>query len=80
LDQRDGLFARVDQIWVLLAWLGVPSHAQDAVFALENDLCAGGQKSGGGEGHTDTQVNVHAVFEFLGCALDDAFAFLGRLG
>jgi hypothetical protein len=32
LDQCDSFFARIDQIWIFLARLRVPPHAQDTVF------------------------------------------------
>jgi hypothetical protein len=64
---------------VLFAGLGVPAHSQNAVLGLEHDFSAFGEEGGCCEGHADAEVDVHAVFEFLGCALDDAFALLRGL-
>lgn len=77
--QGDGFLARVDQIGILFAGLGVGAQAQDAVLGLEDDFDAFGEVGGGDQGDTDTEVDVHAVLQFLGGTLDDAFATSGSL-
>ena len=73
-QQGDGFFARVDEVWVLEAGGGIRAEAQDAVFGLQLDLDGGWDEGGGEHGHADAQIRIHAVFELLGCAPDDAFA------
>jgi hypothetical protein len=77
--QGDGFLARVDQVGILFAGLGVGAQAQDAVLGLQDDFDAFGEVGGGDQGDTDTEVDVHAILQFLGGTLDDAFATSGSL-
>jgi hypothetical protein len=72
-SKSDGFLAGVDQIRVLLTRVRISTETQDTVFGLENNLNALGQEGRSDKRHTDTQVDVHAILEFLGGALDDAF-------
>lgn len=69
--QSDGLLAGVDQVRVLLAGLGVVTKTEDTVLSLQNDFNTRGQVGGSEERNTNTEVDVHAVLEFLGGTLDD---------
>jgi hypothetical protein len=62
----------------LLTGLGIPSHTQNTVLRLQNNLSAFGQESRGCERHADAEVDVHAILQFLCCALDNALALLRR--
>jgi hypothetical protein len=72
-SKSNSLLARVDQIRVLLTRARISTETQDTVFRLENNLNALGQEGGGDKRHTDTQVDVHAILEFLSSTLDNTF-------
>ena len=77
--QRNSLLSGVDKIGVLLTRLRVASHTQNTVLRLENDLSALRQEGRCSKGHTDTQVDIHAILELLRSTLDDALALLASL-
>ena len=77
-EERDGFFAGVDEVGVFAAGGRVRAEAQDAVFGLQLHFDAGVDEGGSEHGHADAEVRVHAVFELLGGATDDALALRSR--
>lgn len=73
LAQSDSLLSRVDKVGVLLAGAGVAAQTEDTVLSLQEDFDAFGEVRGSDKRHSDTEVDIHAVLEFLGGTLDDAF-------
>lgn len=65
-QQSNGLLAGVDQIGVLLTGLGEGTKAQDTILTLQVDSDTLLEVVAGKHGHTDAQVDVHAVLELLG--------------
>ncbi|KAG1270016.1 hypothetical protein G6F66_013904 [Rhizopus arrhizus] len=74
----DGLLAGVDQIQVDGIVSGRRAHAQDAVFAMQHDLAAGGKMGGHQHWHADAQVDVGAFRDVLRDAGGDLVA--GQFG
>lgn len=74
-----GLLARVDQVRVLLAGLGVTTQTQNTVLRLQDNLDALGQVGRGDQRHTNTEVDVHAILELLGGTLDDTLTAGGSI-
>src|SRR3954452_16109748 len=64
-QQRDRLLAGIDQVIVFLALGGRRAHAQDAVFAVQDDFTAGGQVIGDQRGLTDAEIDDGAVEDVL---------------
>lgn len=77
LAQRYGLLSGVDRVRIFLAGLGVAAQTEDPVLGLQDYLDAVREVGRGDQRHADAEVDVHSVFEFLGGALDDAFAASG---
>lgn len=76
---RHSLLARVDQVSVRLAGLGVRAHAQQTILALELDVDSWGEIVGGEGGDADAEVDVHAVRKLLCGPPSDLLAGLGAL-
>ena len=65
-DFGDGLFAGVDEIGIGFPFEGERSHAEHAVFGLEDDFDAFGDEVGDEGGDSDSEVDVVAILEFAG--------------
>ena len=63
---RDDLLARVDEVGIDLILGRVGADAQQAVLRLEHEVDALGQEVRNQCRHADAEVDVAAVFEFLG--------------
>ncbi len=63
--QGNGLFAGVDQVVVFLAFSRSGTHANDAVFTVQNDFAVAGQVVGHLGGQANTQVNDGSVGDVL---------------
>lgn len=73
-QQSNGLLAGIDQIGVLLTGLGEGTKAQDTVLALQVDGDTLLEVVGGKHGHTNAQVDIHAVLELLGSTANNLLA------
>src|SRR5512134_526438 len=59
-EERHRLLARIDQVLVLLAGRGLGPDAENAVFAVQDDLAPFGQKVGDQRRQADAEVDVGA--------------------
>src|SRR5581483_10648715 len=73
---RDGLFAGIDEVYVLLTFQGIRTDAEKTVFRLQNNFNTGRDMIGDKRGHTDAKIDVKAVLQFARNTLDDALAFV----
>ncbi len=65
-QRRDGLLARVDEVGIDLILGRVGADAEQAVLRLKHEVDALGQEVRNQGRHADAEVDVAAVFEFLG--------------
>ena len=72
-QQRDGLLASVDQIRIFLARCGRGAHAQQSVFALQENLAILGCDPAEAE-------NFHDVKSPVGCDRCRGTGYRGRIG
>lgn len=67
----DAYLACVDVVGIGLQGSGVGTYSHDTVLALQMDLHVFGQHRGEKGGNADTQIDVHAISNFLGCSAHD---------
>lgn len=77
--ERDRLLARVDEVGIFLALLGIGSQTQNAVLGLELDLNLGANEARSEHRHADAEVGVHAVLELLGGTSDNELTLGGSV-
>lgn len=77
--ESDSLLAGVDDIGILLTLLGVRAETENTVLGLQDNLDGGVDEVGSKDGHTNTEVGVHAVLELLSGTADNTLALVGGL-
>lgn len=70
-SQDNSLLARVDEVRVLLAGLGVTTETKDTVLRLQDDLDTLGQERGSDKRNSNTQVHVHTILELFSGTADN---------
>src|SRR5262249_26340682 len=65
----DRLLAGIDEIGILLAFIGKRTHAEHAILALELNVHSGRNEISNQRWNSDSEIDIKAVAQFLGRAL-----------
>src|SRR5262249_32158261 len=70
-----GFFARIDQVSIFLPFDRIRANTEHAVLALQHHMNPGWDIIGDQCRHANTEIDIEAITQLAGNALDDAFAF-----